>query len=260
MVDKIDLLISILIAILTGGVIILIIELLHLHSVITDRYYSIIKPFIHKLTNYENLKDSILTAAKVYLADNRYPIAVINIEVDPYLVDVNVHPSKLEVRFSKEHDLRDLIYNGVSDTLNQVNLTYQVKNKVTERETFKPQLEQFSFDLTDEKPIVNEFKEVYKPEIKQEYTIDKKEYEEPVFEQSLIKERTVEYSVKEQTPVYKEVVKPLKEKIYAKVQIHGTYLIGENEKGMYLLDQHAAQERINYEFMCNVTGIKPNGT
>lgn len=52
MVDKIDLIISILIAILTGGVIILLIELLHLHSVITDRYYSMIKPFIHKLTNY----------------------------------------------------------------------------------------------------------------------------------------------------------------------------------------------------------------
>ena len=40
----------------------------------------------------------------------------------------------------------------------------------------------------------------------------------------------------------------MKEKIYAKAQIHGTYLIGENEKGMYLVDQHAAQERINYEY------------
>ena len=211
------------------------------------------KSNIITLVNHRYVKnamsiDAINNAYRQYLADNRYPIAVINIEVDPYLVDVNVHPSKLEVRFSKEHDLRDLIYNGVSDTLNQVNLTYQVKNKVTERETFKPQLEQFSFDLTDEKPVVSEFKEVYKPEIKQEYTIDRKEYEEPVFEQSLIKERTVEYSVKQETPVYKEVVKPLKEKIYAKVQIHGTYLIGENEKGMYLLDQHAAQERINYEY------------
>ena len=57
--------------------------------------------------------DAINSAYRAYLADNRYPIAVINIEVDPYLVDVNVHPSKLEVRFSKEYELRDLIYNGV---------------------------------------------------------------------------------------------------------------------------------------------------
>ena len=42
-----------------------------------------------------------------------------------------------------------------------------------------------------------------------------------------------------------ETIKPMKEKIYAKVQIHGTYLIGENEKGMYLVDQHAAQELQN---------------
>ena len=64
----------------------------------------------------------------------------------------------------------------------------------------------------------------------------------------MIKEKQPVHVVKEETKTYQEVVKPLKEKIYAKVQIHGTYLIGENEKGMYLLDQHAAQERINYEY------------
>lgn len=211
------------------------------------------KSNIITLVNHRYVKnamsiDAINNAYRQYLADNRYPIAVINIEVDPYLVDVNVHPSKLEVRFSKEHDLRDLIYNGVADALNQVNLTYQVKNKVTEKEKFKPQLEQFSFDLQDEKPIVNEFKEVHKPEIISTYNEVRKENVEPVFEQSLIKEKPIVYVVKEETTTYQEVVKPLKEKIYAKVQIHGTYLIGENEKGMYLLDQHAAQERINYEY------------
>lgn len=211
------------------------------------------KSNIITLVNHRYVKnamsiDAINNAYRQYLADNRYPIAVINIEVDPYLVDVNVHPSKLEVRFSKEHDLRDLIYNGVADALNQVNLTYQVKNKVTEKEKFKPQLEQFSFDLQDEKPVVNEFKEVHKPEIISTYNEVRKENVEPVFEQSLIKEKPIVHVVKEETKTYQEVVKPLKEKIYAKVQIHGTYLIGENEKGMYLLDQHAAQERINYEY------------
>ena len=49
--------------------------------------------------------DAINNAYRAYLADNRYPIAVVNIGVDPYLVDVNAHPSKLEVRFSKEYRL-----------------------------------------------------------------------------------------------------------------------------------------------------------
>ena len=94
------------------------------------------KTNIITLVNHRYVKnamsiDAINSAYRAYLADNRYPIAVINIEVDPYLVDVNVHPSKLEVRFSKEYELRDLIYNGVLDALQQVDLTYQVKNKQT---------------------------------------------------------------------------------------------------------------------------------
>ena len=96
------------------------------------------KNHIITLVNHRYVKnsmsiDAINSVYRKYLADNRFPIAVINIEVDPYLVDVNVHPSKLEVRFSKEIELRELIMNGVTQALNQVNLTYQVKNRVTER-------------------------------------------------------------------------------------------------------------------------------
>jgi len=175
--------------------------------------------------------DALNSVYRNYLADNRFPIAVINIEVDPYLVDVNVHPSKLEVRFSKEYELRDLIMDGVSQALEKVNLTYQVKNRTTERETFKPNLDQMSFDIVDtikeSTPIIKEEKEEYVPEVKKE--------EPKVTIQQV------------QKPIIKEK-REMKEKIYAKAQIHGTYLIGENEKGMYLVDQHAAQERINYEY------------
>lgn len=51
----------------------------------------------------------------VILLDKRFPIAIVNIEIDPFLVDVNVHPSKLEVRFSKEYKLKDLVYQGISE-------------------------------------------------------------------------------------------------------------------------------------------------
>ncbi len=197
------------------------------------------KANIITLVNHRYVKnimsiDAINSAYRMYLADNRYPIAIINIDVDPYLVDVNVHPSKLEVRFSKEYELRDLILNTVSHTLEQVDLTYQVKNKQTEREKFTPQLDQVTFDLYEDKPSTK--------------------VESVIKEESTIHERVVDYKNEQvqplpeskEIPIIKE--KPLKEKIYAKTQVHGTYLIGENEKGMYLLDQHAAQERINYEF------------
>lgn len=201
------------------------------------------KNHIITLVNHRYVKnsmsiDAINSVYRKYLADNRFPIAVINIEVDPYLVDVNVHPSKLEVRFSKEIELRELIMNGVTQALNQVNLTYQVKNRVTEREVFKPDLTQITFELKEEPEIIEV--EERKEENIIANKIEEKKTEYPKAEEKIV--------CKEENIKSKETVKPIKEKIYAKAQIHGTYLIGENEKGMYLVDQHAAQERINYEY------------
>lgn len=207
------------------------------------------KANIITLVNHRYVKnimsiDAINNAYRSYLADNRYPIAVVNIEVDPYLVDVNVHPSKLEVRFSKEYELRDLIYNGVSETLRQVDLTYEAKNKQTERETFKPQLDQMTLPISEEPPIQETPLWTQSAISKDNHSVEEPvlAYQSQEVQQDVIIPENLQPMMKE------EKIKPIKEKIYAKVQIHGTYLIGENEKGMYLVDQHAAQERINYEY------------
>ena len=98
----------------------------------------------HRIVKNQIAIDAINQAYRKYLADNRYPIAIINIEIDPYLVDVNVHPSKLEVKFSKESELKQLIFDGVSKTLEGVNLTYQAKE---EKQVFKPQLDQLDLEI-----------------------------------------------------------------------------------------------------------------
>ena len=197
----------------------------------------------HRIVKNQVAIDAINQAYRKYLADNRYPIAVINIEIDPYLVDVNVHPSKLEVKFSKEYELKKLIFDAVSKTLENVNLTYQVKE---ERPVFKPQLDQMDLDIDFRQEIPTKFQE--KPqasfiqEKKQPLFVheEKNEYiTEPVeklFEEPIQLEK-VEVSLKE-----------MKKKIFVKAQIHGTYIVGEDDSGMYLIDQHAAQERINYEY------------
>ena len=170
----------------------------------------------HRIVKNQVAIDAINQAYRKYLADNRYPIAVINIEIDPYLVDVNVHPSKLEVKFSKEYELKQLIFDAVSKTLENVNLTYQVKEE-------KPQA---SFIQEKKQPL-------FVHEEKNEYITEpvEKLVEEP------IQLEKVEVSLKE-----------MKKKIFVKAQIHGTYIVGEDDSGMYLIDQHAAQERINYEY------------
>ena len=197
----------------------------------------------HRIVKNQVAIDAINQAYRKYLADNRYPIAVINIEIDPYLVDVNVHPSKLEVKFSKEYELKKLIFDAASKTLENVNLTYQVKE---ERPVFKPQLDQMDLDIdfrqeiptkVQDKPQASFIQEKKQPlfvhEEKNEYITEpvEKLFEEP------IQLEKVEVSLKE-----------MKKKIFVKAQIHGTYIVGEDDSGMYLIDQHAAQERINYEY------------
>lgn len=197
----------------------------------------------HRIVKNQVAIDAINQAYRKYLADNRYPIAVINIEIDPYLVDVNVHPSKLEVKFSKEYELKKLIFDAVSKTLENVNLTYQVKE---ERPVFKPQLDQMDLDIDFRQEIPTKVQE--KPQ-----TSFIQEKKQPLFvheEKNEYITEPVEKLVEE--PIQLEKVEvPLKEtkkKIFVKAQIHGTYIVGEDDSGMYLIDQHAAQERINYEY------------
>lgn len=197
----------------------------------------------HRIVKNQVAIDAINQAYRKYLADNRYPIAVINIEIDPYLVDVNVHPSKLEVKFSKEYELKQLIFDVVSKTLENVNLTYQVKE---ERPVFKPQLDQMDLDIdfrqeiptkVQEKPQASFIQEKKQPLFVHE---EKNEYiTEPV-------EKLVEEPI--QLEKVEVPLKEMKKKIFVKAQIHGTYIVGEDDSGMYLIDQHAAQERINYEY------------
>ena len=192
----------------------------------------------HRIVKNQIAIDAINQAYRKYLADNRYPIAIINIEIDPYLVDVNVHPSKLEVKFSKESELKQLIFDGVSKTLEGVNLTYQVKE---EKPVFKPQLDQLDLEIDFRQEVpplqVQRIERTMPSSIYEE----KEEYQASPINQEISEQKIVE-EIKE-TPL-----KEMKKKIFVKAQIHGTYIVGEDGEGMYLIDQHAAQERINYEY------------
>ena len=201
--------------------------------------------------------DSIKNAYSRYLAEKRYPITILNIEIDPYLVDVNVHPSKLEVRFSKEMKLKELIYQGISEALANVNLTY---NAVADYKKPKVNIEQpafeFNYDVEDEidpilKSIDNE--NINHVDDKNNETFDNIENEVVDKENNynLVQEQNIEYIVPDKQVVETKVEsreKLMKKKLLVKGQVHGTYIICEDETGMYLVDQHAAQERINYEY------------
>ena len=192
----------------------------------------------HRIVKNQIAIDAINQAYRKYLADNRYPIAIINIEIDPYLVDVNVHPSKLEVKFSKESELKQLIFDGVSKTLEGVNLTYQAKE---EKPVFKPQLNQLDLEIDFRQEVPPLQVQPIERTMSSSIYEEKEEYQASPINQEISEQKIVE-EIKE-TPL-----KEMKKKIFVKAQIHGTYIVGEDGEGMYLIDQHAAQERINYEY------------
>lgn len=192
----------------------------------------------HRIVKNQIAIDAINQAYRKYLADNRYPIAIINIEIDPYLVDVNVHPSKLEVKFSKESELKQLIFDGVSKTLEGVNLTYQVKE---EKPVFKPQLDQLDLEIDFRQEVPPLQVQPIERTMPSSIYEEKEKYQASPINQEISEQKIVE-EIKE-TPL-----KEMKKKIFVKAQIHGTYIVGEDGEGMYLIDQHAAQERINYEY------------
>ena len=194
------------------------------------------KNHIVTLVNHRYVKNmkTINTINEVYrryLADKRFPIAILEIDVDPYLVDVNVHPAKLEVRFSKETELKELLLKGLEEALSKKNLTYKPSTRETEKASFKPSLAQMTIPLD----------EVFE-EVKEEPVLETVREDIPVYESEKVE---VKAQPKE------EPLKPIKEKIKVIGQTRGTYILGENERGFYIIDQHAAQERINYEYFLN---------
>lgn len=174
-----------------------------------------------------------------YIPQDRYPIVVMKIDVDPILVDVNVHPTKMDIKFSKMDTLKDLITKTITSKLESLTLIPDaiLETTVDENRT--------------------RISTVYTPDRFQEFDENKKEEEFQEFEKM-----TLTFETQEETTPYQknsiednnttsattEVKKERIKKMYPVGLVHGTYIIAENEDGMYIIDQHAANERVNYEY------------
>ncbi len=165
-----------------------------------------------------------------YKPDNRYPITVIHINVDPSVIDVNIHPTKMDIKFSKMDTLLELIENTIKNAITDKNLIPEVVIKES-----KPKYEEAALNLKREQSditfpektiITNNF-----------YEDDNVTYEEEIAG-DIVSTNEIEYNQ------YAEKQMP---EMYPVGLVHGTYIICQNEKGMYIIDQHAAKERCNYE-------------
>ena len=152
-----------------------------------------------------------------YKPDNYYPVVVLNIEVDTTLVDVNIHPTKMDIKFGNIEELLNLVSNIIKDRLKTKILIPKIEDKPSVVKEVR-KVEEFTLDF--DTPIVKEENTTY---VSNEDLIE----EEPIIEE-------------------KNEIMP---NMYPIGLVHGTYIICQNEIGMYIIDQHAAKERINYEII-----------
>ena len=170
------------------------------------------------------LNKIITDAYHTYIPKDKFPIIVLNIDVDPILIDINIHPTKMDIKFSKMDTLKSLVYDTITEQLTKLTLIPTISTRTEEalRESTIPLYKAFKKE------------EVVEP--------NKPTYEEV----------TLDFSVNEQEETTEEEVKeehkePRIKKMIPRGIVYFTYIIAENEDGMYIIDQHAAAERINYE-------------
>ena len=191
-----------------------------------------------RLVKNIDLNRTINDSYHTYKPEDRYPIVILNIEVDSSLIDVNIHPTKQDIKFSKMNELKELIGNEISNKLKEIRLIPKIKT-----EEYNSKITKVNNEIDEPKIIEN-----------------KPKYEEVILDLGRVSENDNNYNnmileSNEDAIIDNEKLPEL----YPVGLIKGTYIVCHNDLGMYLIDQHAAKERVNYEYYLNVVG-KSNNT
>lgn len=181
-----------------------------------------------RIVNNSYVNRIIKDAYHTYLAVDKYPIVVINILVDPTIVDVNIHPTKQDIKFGKMETLEELLFSLIRDKLMNINNMFKA-------------YEETKYEVSNsEEYVLND------------NLVVKEEYDKPVIEES-----KMSFNMNEESSGYETVIDTLEVKSEKPSLLHpiglamGTYLFASDEECVYMIDIHAANERINYEKLLN---------
>ncbi|MFX1570879.1 MAG: DNA mismatch repair endonuclease MutL, partial [Promethearchaeota archaeon] len=205
---------------------------------------------------------AIYEAYEGTLMVSKYPFVIIFLELDPSVIDFNVHPKKLHVRFEKEEFIYNKVYNILQGIVEEKFITKETKYISTELEDFIPKSEKNFIDFS--KRLIEVQNNITKDEIiiPEEPT----KYEESV--QLILSDQVGDNEVqKKQTPETYLRGKYIISKNFPKLRLisqtgqlsNKIYVVLEginenNEEGLFILDQHAASERINKEKLLEAYG------
>lgn len=240
---------------------------------------------------------SLEEAYKNQIMTGKFPACVLMIDIDPSLVDVNVHPSKIEVKFSDEKLIYDAVYFAIKNTLmnekNPSEITHENIKHYSESQLYgfkssegvqlslgtekapkNSAKQKFEFSREKSQPKDNFFKNVSVKETIREFDgapsvlrSEKNEYkinylkEESIQDTSKQVEKEISASenkfkyISDQSfkKIDKKADEPQKveqnNEVYTKVlgEIFDTFIVCQRKDDMYLVDKHAAHERMNFE-------------
>lgn len=196
---------------------------------------------------------TVLDAFHTYLPIGRSPVAVINVEGDPFLTDVNVHPSKQHIRMSKEGELLTLLKEAVHEA---------IKKSVIVPDAIKK--EPVKKNLSEQVNIWDSYRTVKSsPVPERTQTSEPPPAYEPYEPQTIDDSEQAPWMVNEAPVTPLEAPPSTPEKAFPSLvpvgQVHGTYIVAQNEDGFFMIDQHAAQERIKYEFFRDKLAMPDHG-
>ena len=188
--------------------------------------------------NYQ-LSKIINESYSTFKEDTRYPIVVINIKTDPSLLDVNIHPSKLDIKFSNMDELIKLIQTTIINTLKDKLLIPKIE--VPTNDKVETKYENMSLDLNR---TVSEGDTAYTSKLSDLVNFNNQDSIEDlsdITDENELLNKITEVESQEENKKLPE--------LYPIGLALGTYIVCQNELGVYLIDQHAAKERINYEIV-----------
>lgn len=246
------------------------------------------------------LSKAIEDAYKDFLMQHKFPFVVIHFQVDGEKIDVNVHPTKMEMRFQRQQDVYNIVYEGVHRTLLEPELIPQVEAPAPEvisqpksespfllkpktapqpmekkpEEKEEPHDEAYFMKKMKERVLsyhqrnssaeVSKKEQIFRPQAQAERIKDalarakevEKQPQKQAEEQPELIRETPVYETKpvteekaEQLNLFEEHLLKREKKAEYKLigQVFETYWLVEFENSLYIIDQHAAHERVLYE-------------
>jgi DNA mismatch repair protein MutL len=215
----------------------------------------------HFYVNGRSIRDKLVSHAvrQAYqdvLYHGRHPAFVLYLELDPASVDVNVHPTKHEVRFRDNRSVHDFIYSSLHHALARVRPEDTLARKAL-GDIAEGASDTNSFSLANTQPLQG----IAVGEFKRQESISFKAPETGNYRSAYQSASINPDAVREQLNVYGELLKPGGQPLpetqsddipplgYAIAQLKGIYILAENAQGLIVVDMHAAHERITYERM-----------